>query len=162
MMREKDKLPSAASQGETDVKQISLLMPLAVVWALVGGTAAADPKPISQDAKVYIIWPPDGQVIPGGKFWVRMGLGGTAGVAPAGIEKANTGHHHLLVDTDLPPLDQEIPNDKNHLHYGLGQTEAHLELPPGRHTLQLLFADDSHIPHNPPLYSKKITIIVPP
>ena len=80
----------------------------------------------------------------------------------AGIEKANTGHHHLLVDTDLPPLDQEIPNDKNHLHYGLGQTEAHLELPPGRHTLQLLFADDSHIPHNPPLYSKKITIIVPP
>ena len=76
MMRE-DKLPSAASQGETDVKQISLLMPLAVVWALVGGTAAADPKPISQDAKVYIIWPPDGQVIPGGKFWVRMGLSGT-------------------------------------------------------------------------------------
>jgi uncharacterized protein DUF4399 len=161
MMRE-DKLPSTASQGETEVKQISLLVPMAVVWALVGGTAAADPKPISPDAKVYIIWPPDGQVIPGGKFWVRMGLSGPAGVAPAGIEKANTGHHHLLVDTDLPPLDQEIPNDKNHLHYGRGQTEAHLELPPGRHTLQLLFADDSHVPHNPPLYSKKITIVVPP
>ena len=63
---------------------------------------------------------------------------------------------------DLPPLDQEIPNDKNHRHYGLGQTEAHLELPPGRHTLQMLFADDAHVPHNPPLYSKKITIIVPP
>lgn len=161
MMRE-DKLPSTASQGETDVKQISLLVPMAVVWALLGGTAAADPKPISPDAKVYIIWPPDGQVIPGGKFWVRMGLSGPAGVAPAGVEKANTGHHHLLVDTDLPPLDQEIPADKNHLHFGRGQTEAHLELPPGRHTLQLLFADDSHVPHNPPLYSKKITIIVPP
>nr|WP_294501422.1 DUF4399 domain-containing protein [uncultured Rhodopila sp.] len=90
-----------------------------------------------------------------------MGLSG-AGVAPAGIEKANTGHHHILVDTDLPPLDQEIPNDKNHLHFGKGQTEARLELPPGKHTIQLLFADDAHVPHNPPLYSKKITIIVPP
>jgi hypothetical protein len=144
-----------------DMKQISLLVPVIAIWASLAGVAAADPKPMPQDAKVYIIWPSDGQVIPGGKFWVRMGLSG-AGVAPAGIEKANTGHHHLLVDVDLPPLDQEIPNDKNHLHYGLGQTEAHLELPPGRHTLQMLLADDSHVPHNPPLYSKKITLIVPP
>jgi len=143
------------------MKQARLLVPLAAVLAMFAGVAAADPKPMPADAKVYIIWPPDGQVIPGGKFWVRMGLSG-GGVAPAGIEKANTGHHHLLVDTDLPPLDQEIPNDKNHLHFGLGQTEAHLELPPGRHTLQMLFADDGHVPHNPPLYSKKITIIVPP
>ncbi len=143
------------------MKQTSLLVPMLVIWALLGGVAAADPKPMPADAKVYIIWPADGQVIPGGKFWVRMGLSG-GGVAPAGIDKANTGHHHLLVDVDLPPLDEEIPNDKNHLHFGLGQTEAHLELPPGRHTLQMLFADDSHLPHNPPLYSKKITIIVPP
>src|SRR4051812_45711439 len=143
------------------MKQARLLVPLAAVLAMFAGVAAADPKPMPADAKVYIIWPSDGQVIPGGKFWVRMGLSG-GGVAPAGIEKANTGHHHLLVDTDLPPLDQEIPNDKNHLHFGLGQTEAHLELPPGRHTLQMLFADDGHVPHNPPLYSKKITIIVPP
>jgi hypothetical protein len=133
---------------------------LAVLSAIAAG-AYADPKPISPDAKVYIIWPQDGQVIPGGKFWLRMGLSG-AGVAPAGIEKANTGHHHVLVDTDLPPLDQEIPSDKFHIHFGKGQTEARLELPPGRHTLQLLFADDVHVPHNPPLYSKKITIIVPP
>ena len=133
---------------------------LAVLSAVATG-AYADPKPIAADAKVYIIWPQDGQVIPGGKFWLRMGLSG-AGVAPAGIEKANTGHHHVLVDTDLPPLDQEIPNDKHHIHFGKGQTEARLELPPGRHTLQLLFADDVHVPHNPPLYSKKITIIVPP
>jgi hypothetical protein len=143
------------------MKKTSLLVPVIALWASLAGIAAADPKPIPPDAKVYIIWPPDGQVIPGGKFWVRMGLSG-AGVAPAGIEKANTGHHHLLVDADLPALDQEIPNDKNHLHFGLGQTEAHLELPPGRHTLQMLFADDGHVPHNPPLYSKKITIIVPP
>ena len=143
------------------MKEIGLLVPLAVACALSGGVAAAVPKPMPENAKVYIIWPPDGQVIPGGKFWVRMGLS-NAGVAPAGIEKPNTGHHHVLVDTDLPPLDAEIPSDKNHLHYGLGQTEAHLELPPGRHTLQLLFADEGHVPHNPPLYSKKITIIVPP
>jgi hypothetical protein len=141
------------------MKLIGLLVPLAAVCALTVGVAVADPKPISENAKVYIIWPADGQVIHGGKFWVRMGLSG-AGVAPAGIEKPNTGHHHLLVDVDLPPLDQEIPNDKNHLHFGLGQTEAHLELPPGRHTLQMLFADDAHIPHKPPLYSKKITITV--
>jgi hypothetical protein len=143
------------------MKRIRLPLPLAVILGLTTFTALADPKPMPENAKVYIIWPADGQIISGGKFWVRMGLSG-AGVAPAGIEKANTGHHHLLVDADLPPLDQVVPNDKNHLHFGLGQTEAHLELPPGRHTLQLLFADDTHTPHNPPLYSKKITIIVPP
>ena len=112
------------------------------------------------DARVYFIWPHDGQVIEGGKLWVRMGLSG-AGIAPAGVDVPNTGHHHLLIDTDLPPMDQPIPNDRHHLHFGAGQTEARLELPPGKHTLQLLFGDDHHIPHDPPLYSQKITIIVP-
>jgi hypothetical protein len=125
------------------------------------GPALADNKPMPDNARVYIIWPADGQVIPGGKFWIRMGLS-NAGIAPAGIEKQFTGHHHLIVDTDLPPMDDVIPNDKNHLHFGLGQTEARIELPPGRHTLQLLLADDGHVPHKPPLYSAKITIIVPP
>jgi hypothetical protein len=120
---------------------------------------AADPKPMPETARVYIIWPSDGQVIQGGKFWVRMGLT-DAGIAPAGIEKKYTGHHHLLIDTDLPPLDAEIPSDKNHLHFGRGQTETRLELPPGRHTLQLLLGDEGHLPHSPPLVSKKITIIV--
>lgn len=143
------------------MKPMNVLMSAIAVLALTIGVARADPKPMPDNARVYIIWPADGQVIPGGKFWVRMGLS-NAGVAPAGIEKQYTGHHHLLIDTDLPPLDQEIPNDKNHVHFGLGQTEARVELPPGRHTLQLLFGDDSHVPHNPPLYSRKITIIVPP
>jgi hypothetical protein len=148
------------------MKWSGLFVPLAAIGALSVaalsvGAAVADPKPMPENAKVYLIWPAEGQVIPGGKFWVRMGLSG-GGVAPAGIEKQYTGHHHLLIDVDLPPLDQEIPNDKNHIHFGKGQTEARIELPPGRHTLQLLFADDSHIPHAPPLYSKKITIIVPP
>jgi len=89
-----------------------------------------------------------------------MGLS-NAGIAPAGVEKAHTGHHHVLIDADLPPLDQEVPNDRNHLHFGAGQTEARIELPPGRHTLQLLLGDENHVPHAPPLYSKKITVLVP-
>ena len=128
------------------------------VVVLVGSPAIAQQSTMPQDAKVYIIWPSDGQVIKGA-FWVRMGLSG-AGVAPAGVQKANTGHHHLIVDAELPPLDQPIPNDHNHLHFGLGQTEARLDLPPGRHTLQLLLGDENHIPHQPPLYSKRITITV--
>jgi hypothetical protein len=121
---------------------------------------AAEPKPMPEDARVYIIWPSDGQVIPGGKFWLRMGLS-NAGVAPAGIEKANTGHHHVFIDADPPRTDDEIPNDKNHLHFGAGQTEARIELPPGRHTLQLVLGDENHVPHKPPLISKKITVTVP-
>ena len=127
---------------------------------LAASNAVAQQSTMPPDAKVYIVWPMDGQVIHGA-FWVRMGLSG-AGIAPAGVQKANTGHHHLLVDVDLPPLDQPIPNDHNHLHFGLGQTEARLDLPPGKHTLQLLLGDENHVPHQPPLYSKRITITVVP
>jgi Domain of unknown function (DUF4399) len=125
---------------------------------LAGSAAVAQQSTMPSDAKVYILWPSDGQVVKGA-FWVRMGLSG-AGIAPAGVDKANTGHHHLIVDADLPPLDQPIPNDHNHLHFGLGQTEARLDLPPGKHTLQMLPADANHVPHQPPLYSKRITITV--
>jgi hypothetical protein len=126
-----------------------------------GAPAHADPKPMPPDAREYIIWPADGAVIPGGKFWLRMGLSG-AGVAPAGVEFPNTGHHHVIIDADLPPLDEPIPADKNHLHFGGGQTEAEIELPPGKHTLQLLLGDEAHVPTKPPLYSRKITITVVP
>ncbi len=121
-------------------------------------TTVAQQQPMPEDARVYILWPPDGQVIHRA-FWVRMGLSG-AGIAPAGVEKAGTGHHHLLIDVPLPPLDQPIPNDKNHLHFGLGQTETRLDLPPGKHTLQLLLGDANHVPQTPPLYSKPITVTV--
>ena len=121
-------------------------------------SAFAQQRTMPETARVYILWPVDGQVVRGA-FWVRMGLA-DAGIAPAGVEKANTGHHHLLIDTDLPPLDQPIPNDRNHLHFGLGQTEARLDLPPGKHTLQLLLGDETHTPHQPPLYSRRITITV--
>jgi Domain of unknown function (DUF4399) len=120
--------------------------------------ASAQKHTMPETARVYILWPSDGQVVRGG-FWVRMGLA-DAGVAPAGVEKANTGHHHLLVDVDLPPLDQAIPNDRNHLHFGLGQTETMLELPPGTHTLQLVMGDADHVQHDPPVVSKRITIQV--
>jgi uncharacterized protein DUF4399 len=142
------------------MKGVGISAGLCLALLLLVGPAEAQRRSMPEDAKVYIVWPPDGHVIRGG-FWVRMGLSG-AGVAPAGVEKANTGHHHLLVDVELPPLDREIPNDRNHLHFGLGQTEARLELPPGRHTLQMLLADENHVPHEPPLYSKRITITVVP
>lgn len=123
--------------------------------ALVGG-----PTPAPEDAFCYIVWPTDGEVIPGGDFVVLFGLHGM-GVAPAGVDKEFTGHHHLLIDTDLPPLDKEIPNDDHHVHFGRGQTEYQIKLPPGTHTLQLLLGDKDHIPHTPPVMSEKITIRVP-
>ena len=128
--------------------------------ALGPGAALAQNAPSPEGARAYIIWPKDGQVIEGGRFWVRMGLQGM-GVAPAEVERPNTGHHHLLVDTDPPPLDEPIPNDRNHLHFGVGQTEARLELPPGRHTLQMMLGDARHYPHSPPVLSDRITVTVP-
>jgi hypothetical protein len=115
--------------------------------------------PAPADAYVYIGWPNDNETVRTTHIKVWFGTR-NFGVAPAGTTKANTGHHHLLIDTALPPMDQPIPNDKNHLHFGLGQTETVIDLPPGTHTLQLVMADADHIPHDPPLISKKITIHV--
>ena len=136
------------------------LLAIATSLLLLAPAAYAQLRTMPETARVYILWPSDGQVIRGA-FWVRMGLA-DAGIAPAGVEKANTGHHHLLIDVDLPPLDQPIPNDRNHLHFGLGQTEARIDLPPGRHTLQLLLGDETHTPHQPPLHSRRITVTVTP
>jgi len=116
-------------------------------------------KPAPRDAYCYIGWPNDGQVLHTHHIKVWFGTR-NFGVAPAGVDKPNTGHHHLLIDTGLPPLDQEIPNDKNHLHFGGGQTETFIDLPSGKHTLQLLMGDADHVPHDPPVMSKKITIHV--
>jgi hypothetical protein len=115
--------------------------------------------PAPADAYCYIGWPNDGEIVHTRHIKIWFGTR-NFGVAPAGVDKANTGHHHLLIDTDLPPLDEEIPNDKNHLHFGSGQTEAVIDLPPGTHTLQLLMGDANHVPHDPPVISKKITIHV--
>lgn len=109
------------------------------------------------NAKVYFVYPNDGDYVTL-KPVIRFGLIGM-GVAPAGVDKANTGHHHLIVDAGLPPVGGPIPADFNHLHFGAGQTEAQITLTPGRHTLQLLLGDASHVPHDPPVFSKQITVI---
>ncbi len=114
--------------------------------------------PTVPDKYVYIISPANGEVVHS-PLLVKFGLRGM-GVAPAGVEKENTGHHHLLIDVDFPPLDKEIPSDRNHIHFGTGQTQTRLELQPGKHTLQLLLGDHNHVPHQPPVFSKKITIII--
>jgi len=136
-----------------------LLFPVLLTAALCAGPATAQRSTAPENAQVYFIWPHDGTVINGGKFWVRMGLR-NMGVAPKGVAAKNTGHHHLLIDADVPPAGQEIPSDRNHLHFGAGETETMLELPPGKHTLQLVMGDDKHIVHNPPVVSRKITITV--
>ena len=82
------------------------------------------------------------------------------GVAPAGIDKAKTGHHHLLIDVEAPSDCKAIGKDANHKHFGGGQTEAEITLEPGVHTLQLILGDMGHIPHKPAVFSKKITITV--
>jgi hypothetical protein len=109
-------------------------------------------------AMVYFISPKNGERVKS-PFTVRFGLKGM-GVAPAGVTNANTGHHHLIIDSDLPPTNLPIPNDDKHRHFGGGQTEVELTLPPGQHTLQLVLGDANHIPHQPPVVSEKITITV--
>ena len=129
---------------------------LAVAPASEARADARTPSP--KGAQVYFHSPLNGSVVPS-RFVVRIGLR-NMGVAPAGVDRPNTGHHHPLIDTGLPPLDAPVPNDFNHIHLGNGQTEVRVTLPPGRHTLQLLLADSKHIPHDPPVISNKITIRV--
>jgi hypothetical protein len=116
------------------------------------------PSPSAPGASVYFVDLKDGQTVPT-KFTVHFGLKGM-GVAPAGSDKENSGHHHLLIDSELPALDEPIPNDFNHLHFGSGQTEADVTLPPGPHTLQLLLGDKNHVPNSVPLLSERIRIVV--
>jgi Domain of unknown function (DUF4399) len=145
-------------------KFVSSFMPLLFVGAATCSLAVAQeqrtsgPLPSPPGAVVYFVDLKDGQIVPP-TFVVHFGLR-NMGVAPAGSDRENSGHHHLLIDTDLPPLDQPIPNDFNHLHYGAGQTEAEVTLKPGPHTLQLLLADKDHVPHNPPVMSPRIRIVV--
>jgi hypothetical protein len=121
--------------------------------------AFAGRTPAPNGAYLYIIWPGDGDRVRGA-FWCRFGLR-NMGVTHAGDTTANMGHHHLFVDVDEPLAPKEpIPSDKKHLHFGAGQTEARLDLPPGAHTLQLVLGDAEHFPFDPPVVSKKIRITV--
>lgn len=127
---------------------------------LVGAAIAADlPRsPAPKDVELYIVSPQDGASV-ASPVTVRFGLRGM-GVAPAGVAMADTGHHHLLIDSDLPPFNLPIPADDKHVHFGKGQTEATVTLAPGSHRLQLLLADHLHMPHDPPVVSKPVTIVV--
>lgn len=132
-----------------------------LLLSVVGPVSAQERTPSPKGAEVYIISPADGAVVKG-PVTVRFGLKGM-GIAPAGIAFENSGHHHLLVDTDAPTdLSLPIPTSEHSLHFGKGQTETELKLAPGKHTLQLVLGDHLHVPHNPPVISKKITITVEP
>jgi hypothetical protein len=108
-------------------------------------------------ASAYIVSPANGATV-SNPVTVVFGLRSPYGVAPAGVVIENTGHHHLLIDTDQPDLNLPIPKDEHHRHFGGGQTEVSLELTPGDHTLQLLLGDFAHIAHKPPVLSERITI----
>lgn len=135
-----------------------------VFSALIAGPlASADTAQTNttapEGAAVYFIAPEDGATV-AGTFTVKFGLTGM-GVAPAGTAIESTGHHHLLIDTDrLPDLSQPLPATDTVRHFGKGQTETQISLPPGKHTLQLVLGNQVHIPHNPPVISEKITIKV--
>ncbi|PCJ49240.1 MAG: rod shape-determining protein RodA [Gammaproteobacteria bacterium] len=144
------------------MKRITLLLCLCLVSSnLVIQAYDADNKPMKKDAdvKIYFIELNNGQTV-SKTFTVKFGLEGF-GIAPAGTDKENTGHHHLLIDTkELPDLSKMLPATDKIIHFGGGQTETELTLEPGKHTLQLLLGDYQHIAHAKPIFSKKITIIV--
>ena len=128
----------------------------------IGTQASSSTKlPVSKapkNAQVYIVQPKDRSTVKS-PVTVVFGLK-NMGVAPAGVKQEHTGHHHLIIDASLPPKGQPIPADEKHIHFGKGQTETTLDLKPGTHSLQLILGDHLHIPHDPVVSSKKITITV--
>lgn len=133
-----------------------LLMTGLVLAAPIQAAAARTASP--PGAAVYFHYPLNRVTVPP-TFKVLIGLRGM-GVAPAGVQKADTGHHHLLIDTPLPSMGDPIPSDPQHIHLGNGQTEVEVTLPPGKHTLQLIVGDYDHVPLDPPVISQRITISV--
>ncbi len=130
-------------------------MVLVPVAALADGHMSAAPA----NAEVYFVMPNDGATVQS-PFTVVFGLR-NMGVAPAGMDKDGTGHHHLLIDTELPSdMSQPLPATDQVKHFGGGQTETELELPAGEHTLQLLLGNHAHVPHSEPVVSERITITV--
>ena len=142
------------------VTRISRILTILAVGGFIGAPIAlADGRtPSSDGAEVYIITPVDAERV-SSPVTIKFGLRGMD-VAPAGTEKAHTGHHHLIIDAPLPPFNEPIPSDDNYRHFGGGQTEVTLDLGLGNHTLQLLLADHNHIPHEPAVHSGRIIINV--
>ncbi len=154
MARKPDRLQKG---GMMPIKRRTLLQAAGLAAASAPAWGAKTPSP--KDTLLYIITPHTGERVHGA-FWCRFGLR-NMGVTHAGDSTPNLGHHHLLVDVAEPlNPDEPIPSDKNHLHFGAGQTETRLDLPPGRHTLQLVLGDAEHMLFVPPVMSRKITITV--
>ena len=131
----------------------------ALASVLVGAAIAESLRnKAPEGAEVYFITPKNGAKV-SNPVTVKFGLKGL-GVAPAGIESDETGHHHLLVDQKLEDYENAIPKDEKHIHFGGGQTETEIELSPGSHTLQLVVGDLNHIPHMPAIESEVITVTV--
>jgi hypothetical protein len=136
---------------------LTLLLALLLVGAAFASPAHSAGTPRPDDARAYIITPSHGDTVDR-TFTVRFGLRGM-GVAPAGCDVPDTGHHHLLVDNEvLPPPDQPMGDDIR--HFGGGQTQAQITLPPGEHTLLLILGDKNHVPHSPPVMSEQIRVLV--
>ena len=136
-----------------------LALATALSHASASAAVAADRTPSPAGPEVYIVSPKDGVKVKG-PVTVVLGLKGM-GIAPAGVKFDNSGHHHLLIDTDSPTdLSLPLPADDHNVHFGKGQTETTLTLSPGKHTLQLVLADYLHTPHVPAVILKKITIVV--
>jgi len=129
-----------------------------VAGQAVDSQPAMPRTPAPEGARVFFIAPADGATVTG-TFTVEFGIEGMA-VVRAGDNAPASGHHHLLIDTELPDLALPIPADANHVHFGDGRSSTELTLPAGEHTLQLLLADHLHIPHDPPVYSERITVTV--
>jgi hypothetical protein len=139
------------------MKRLLFALGVTLIAAFAVAQQRTAPAP---DAEVYFISPKDGAMVHG-PVTVRFGLKGM-GVAPAGVKFDNTGHHHVIVDTDFSDLklDAPLPATDKIVHFGKGQTETMLTLAPGKHTLELVFADYAHMSFDPPLHSKKITVTV--
>ena len=113
---------------------------------------------VSADSKVYFINLEDGDRLES-PFLIQFGLSGM-GIAPAGTDRANTGHHHLLINVNEIDLSKPIPSSSSHIHFGGGQTESLIDLMPGDYSMQLVLGDMTHTPHNPPIISQRINITV--
>jgi hypothetical protein len=151
---------SHPTPSPSGLRVIEALLVVILTGAAIAGLAhATGERSASPDgAKVTILSPTNGAVV-SSPVTIQFGLAGM-GVAPAGTDNKKTGHHHLLIDTELPDLTRPIPSDQKHRHFGGGQTQTVLELSPGQHTLQLLLGDYLHMPHDPPVTSEVITITV--
>ncbi len=142
------------------MKKLTIAATALATTLAIGTIAQAGDTPSPAGAKVYFIGIEDGAKVQN-PVTIRFGLSGM-GVAPAGTEKEKTGHHHLIINEKIEgdELNEGIPSDDQHIHYGGGQTEVTVKLPVGTHTLQLVLGDQNHIPHNPPVMSERISVTV--